>query len=92
MPTINTEGMKCDVCGNPEVVGVASSPFGPMSNAYCLTCLQKRAEPRSVFEYLYAEIHPNVAPWVFMYCTYINGEYIPWTEFVGKKERGELDA
>ena len=36
--------LSCEVCGKPAI-GVASSPFLPMSHAYCRTCAEDHAEP-----------------------------------------------
>src|SRR5919109_204932 len=35
----------CDVCGKRTPIGVAASSIGPMSFAYCRSCLEERAEP-----------------------------------------------
>ncbi len=37
----------CDICNKPAK-GVASSPLGPISNAYCQECLDARREPWGV--------------------------------------------
>lgn len=34
----------CDVCKENEAVGVASSPFGAISSAYCGECLRAKRE------------------------------------------------
>lgn len=40
--------MACDICGNPNVVGVYSCGFGPMSAAYCQHCLDNRLAPYNI--------------------------------------------
>lgn len=40
--------MSCEVCGNPEVVGVASCGFGPISTAFCADCAEKRLAPYGI--------------------------------------------
>ena len=37
--------MNCEVCGSPDVVGVASCGFGPISTAYCANCADKGLAP-----------------------------------------------
>lgn len=45
-------GLKCDVCGHEETeearVGVCCSAFGPISCAYCMTCLRSGYEPYGI--------------------------------------------
>lgn len=36
---------QCDCCGEERDVGVACSPLGPVSFAYCRDCLKAGAEP-----------------------------------------------
>lgn len=37
--------MKCDACGKENETFVAASKYGPISFAYCKTCLLNRREP-----------------------------------------------
>lgn len=41
----------CDVCGHKGIVGVAASPFGPVSFAYCKECLNAGADHWGVITY-----------------------------------------
>lgn len=43
----------CDICGEPAI-GVACSTLGPMSFAYCKTCLNDGAEVPSIIAYTIA--------------------------------------
>jgi late competence protein required for DNA uptake (superfamily II DNA/RNA helicase) len=78
----------CDVCNKNEALGVASSPFGAISYAYCRECLNKPADPLMTFEYLFETIYPNEAAWVYKYFTFKDGKYISWQEFVSEKTKG----
>ena len=40
-----TEKLICDVCNENEALGVAASPLGPISHAYCAECLRQKVEP-----------------------------------------------
>ena len=40
-----TEKLICDVCEKNEALGVAASPLGPISFAYCSECLKQKVEP-----------------------------------------------
>lgn len=75
----------CDVCGQNEAVGVASSSFGAVSHAYCSICLKMPAEPLYIFYHLYDDVsndgeglHDSVKQW----CTWYKGRYISWDKFV----------
>jgi hypothetical protein len=37
--------MRCDLCGSPDFVGVASVPGFPVSLAWCKHCLERGAMP-----------------------------------------------
>lgn len=39
-------GDTCDVCGSGSI-GVAASPLGPISHAYCMDCITSNREPLS---------------------------------------------
>ena len=76
--------MKCEVCGNDDGVGVASSSLGPMSFCYCQKCLSMNAEPWVMLEATYACTDGDVAEWVKQTTTFVDGKYITWQEFVEK--------
>ena len=79
---------KCDVCNKNPPVGVASSPFAAYSMAYCVECLEKPAESRAVFAYLYEDVAnyklAGLNEYVFGYYTYEDGEYIQFKDWVKK--------
>lgn len=75
--------MICQVCDRNEAIGVCSSPFGPMSCAYCLPCLYEHAEPESTFEYLYSFVGKKGEGLVPIWATtYKDGNYITWDKWV----------
>jgi hypothetical protein len=39
-----TCNLVCECCNRNQALGVASSAFGPLSHAYCRTCLEMPAE------------------------------------------------
>lgn len=80
--------LKCDVCGQPAL-GVCSSSFGPVTFAYCYECINKPAEPRSTFEYLFEETGgEGLVHNVNEFFTFIDGRYVSWSDFL-KMRRNE---
>jgi len=79
---------KCDVCKINDSVGVVASTLGPVSNAICRTCLNKRAEFVGMFGYIYDEIGTEVADHVKASSTFIDGKYVTWDEWVETKKNG----
>lgn len=74
-------GMSCDVCGTMGVVGVASSCLGPISHAFCRTCLMERAEPLGMLAITKELCEGNVADWVKEQVrTFHEGKYLSWNE------------
>ena len=41
---------RCEACGREREVGVACYPYGAISFAYCIECLQNNAHPRWALE------------------------------------------
>jgi hypothetical protein len=77
--------MICDVCNAHEAIAVASSGLGPMSNAYCVWCAHKMAEPYWMFEFTYEQCGDQVAEHVKILYTYKDFKYISWDDFVKSK-------
>jgi hypothetical protein len=81
-------GLVCDVCGQNEALGVASSALGPCSWAYCRECLNKPAEVGVMLD---ATIYGcngsvNVADWAKQFWTWENGAYLSWADYAAKHE------
>jgi hypothetical protein len=85
----------CDVCGRERATHVCSSPFGPVSFAYCADCLNKPAEVRSIFDYLYDEVAKGdpsqLSPEIRNWYTWIDGRYVHWDNYVFRRKQ-ESDA
>jgi hypothetical protein len=77
---------KCDVCGNPDPVGVACSTLGATSFSYCIWCLGKKAEPICMFESTFDDMGMSVADWVKELTTYRDGEYITYVEYAESRK------
>jgi len=75
---------KCEVCQLNDSIGVACSALGPVSMAFCKTCLEKNAESVGMIEYtLDACGGPDdVADWVKQLKTYKDGQYLTWDEYM----------
>jgi len=85
--------MKCDVCGKPESVGVASSCLGPMSNSYCQECACSEAEPFWMFVYTFYEVGhegEGIADWVRDLRTFKDGQYMTWDEFAQFEKQNDF--
>lgn len=92
--------LSCEVCGKPAI-GVASSPFLPMSHAYCRTCAEDHAEPYYDFDYLIEEmpdwhkmnVHEVFNEFVFMCKTFYNGAYMSFEDYFNlKKQENEQNV
>lgn len=89
-----TLDLSCSICGKPAL-GVASSPFIPMSHAYCKTCLEENAEPHYDLDYLIEEmpnwkdmdIHQAFNEYVFTVKTFWNGSYISFEDYFNLKKK-----
>jgi hypothetical protein len=80
---------KCDVCGRPGAVGVASTAI-PYSCAYCVPCLQVNAQPDIVFETIWegsdgdnTQIHPAYLELV----TWKDGKYIDYPTWSAERKQ-----
>jgi hypothetical protein len=86
----------CDVCRRERKVGVCSSPFGPMSFAYCQECLAKPAEIATIFAYLYddvaggdpSKLDKSIKNWY----TWIDGRYVHWDNYVYRRQHEQPAA
>lgn len=83
--------LTCDVCGRGDVVGVASSCLGAISFAFCGECLQQRAEPAFMLEYIHHDCGQNVAEWVKFLSTWLDGRYIGYEDFVAHMQANPDD-
>lgn len=88
--------MTCDVCGNPEPIGVASTIM-PYSCAFCKTCAEKGAQPLIVFECIYDDVGTDFNSLVQgiadQLVTYHFGRYITYKEWATlKKERADVEG
>lgn len=79
----------CDVCkrDKQEIAGVCSSTLGPLSHAICIECLQHRAEPKWMLEFVRDENNWRIHLDGFWehYTYFDNGEYHPAIELKVKK-------
>ena len=75
----------CNICEQNQSVGVASSPLGAFSNAYCSTCLEKGAEPLWLWHSTFwacggpEYIDESYREWA---CSVYDNEYIYWDRIV----------
>lgn len=76
-------GAICDTCGEPSV-GVACSALGPISFAYCRTCLRLKAEPVMAFETTAWTCHNEVHEGVRALKTFVGGAYTSWDDWFAK--------
>jgi hypothetical protein len=88
----------CDVCqgeSGGEYVGVASIPGAPMSIAWCNKCLAIDAVPWFIlkhdFIYVAAGHLENLAEWALARCTWVDGHYVPFTEYVKRFTPEEVE-
>lgn len=75
----------CQCCDNEPAVGVASSGVVPMSIAWGLRCLQRRAEPWSAIEYLLEQANEQgeaFADWFLDGETWKDGRYMTIREAI----------
>lgn len=80
------------MCNINEEVGVASSPFGAASWAYCLECLQKPADPEVMFTHLYEDVSDRgegLHEAVNYYYTFKDGQYLSWPDYVKLRRAAE---
>jgi hypothetical protein len=70
-------GNICDVCRRSPVVGVASSPLGPVSFAYCEECLVRGAQPMYLASFLVEDAGglQNCAEWLASLPVWKDGKY-----------------
>lgn len=87
----HTPGL-CDVCGQREALGVASSALGPVSWAYCRECLRKPADVACMFAATIdgCDGSANVADWVKDLWTWDGGAYVTFADFAAKHEEAIL--
>ena len=75
---------KCECCKRDgvEILGVASSSLGPMSLAFCRECLENRAEPKWMLEFVRDEDNWRIHLEGFWeaYTFYEDGTYHPAVE------------
>jgi len=84
---------KCDVCGRPGAVGVASTVI-PYSCAYCVPCLQRNAQPDLVFMVMYETIgidFETANPAYLELVTYVDGDYIDYRTWAQKRHASEAN-
>lgn len=84
--------MSCGVCGGGDVIGVCSSPFGPMSDATCRTCLEMPAVSFPTFQYLYEDVSDRgegLTPMIQSYFTHRDGAYLSWPDYVAERRASE---
>ena len=81
---------ECECCGRERDVAVVSSAYGPVSFALCLECLQRPAEPVSVFKYLYDDVAQGdpsrLDASVKNHYTWIDGKYVHWDNYVYRRK------
>lgn len=80
--------LKCECCG-AEAVGVCSTII-PYSAAFCRTCLEKRAQPRWIMDFIIEE-HldgdiSNAADWVHEVTIFDGAEYISFKDYFKRKQ------
>ena len=86
--------LTCEICGKPAI-GVASSPFLPVSHTYCQTCAENYVEPHYVFDYLIEEIpdwhemdvHKVFNEYIIMSKTYYNNAYMSFEDYFNLKKQ-----
>lgn len=83
LPDLN----KCECCGVNDIIGVASSPLGPVSHGYCQECVQRYAEPAYMLDYTLdscggiENIREDI---VTRITTFVEGGYISFTDYAAK--------
>lgn len=79
---------KCDVCGEKEAIGVASTSV-PFSCAFCLECAQQGADPEWIFEYYLDEVAGGDPSKIREgLTTYVNGKYVSFHDWARMKKEG----
>jgi hypothetical protein len=80
----------CECCDRDRPVAVIASPFGPASYATCKECLQRPAEPKAVFDYLYDEVAKGrpteLSKHLKSWYTWIDGKYVHWDNYVLRRK------
>lgn len=79
-------GMKCNCCGRPGVVGVASSGYAAISFAWCAECLGSgfHPEPEWILMYLYYDVGDHGQGLVddeYLPGTWKDGRYWSWADW-----------
>jgi hypothetical protein len=82
----------CEVCKKNEAVGVASSAVGPVSLAYCKTCLDWMADALWVIaSSVYCCDGPeHMAEWFWDMRTFRDGLYISAAQVYGRQATMDL--
>lgn len=81
-----TDELKCDCCGRPGVVGVASSGYAAISFAWCAECLRSEfhPEPEMILMYLYYDVGDHGTGLVddeHLPGTWKDGRYWSWADW-----------
>lgn len=88
----------CNVCEQNEAAGVASSPLGAISFAYCTKCLEHGAEPLHMWHTTIwicgdpENVSEDFREWA---CSVHDNEYIRWdriVELYNPEEFAEAEA
>lgn len=77
---------RCEICGRERQIAVLASPFGPISHATCLECLQKPAIDEATMEYLLTHVAKGdpskLKDGIMNWYTFVDGKYIHWNTWV----------
>lgn len=77
----HTTDLICEVCKLEVAIGVAASPIGPMSIAYCRTCLHVGAQPLWTLETM---DDCDQRPRFYRFLVFYKGNYFPYGDVVVK--------
>ena len=75
----------CDVCDRHEARGIACSRLGDENFAYCRECLDRQAEPETMFAFTAMMRGREVPGFVRDLTTYKDGAYATWDAWIASE-------